>query len=247
MKLWRAIQEGAGVSRRKAQALVRTGEVELDGRVVLDPYLELAPDTDKLLYLRGQPIPLSPRRPRVYIYHKTRGILCSHDDPHTGDTLGRILRSEGFIGYTWAGRLDRDAEGLVLLSNDGDLISRLTHPRYGVEKVYHVWPAERSPRNEMQRILERMQRGIEDAGESLRILRGSIEGRRVVVVLGQGHKHEIKRLFGRFGLAVARLKRTAIGPVALPPALPPGGIARLGRDEVIRLYTAVGLDAPADL
>ncbi len=247
MKLWRAIQEGAGVSRRKAQALVRTGEVELDGIVVLDPYLELDPDTDGVLYLRGQPIPLSPRRPRVYIYHKPRGILCSHDDPHTGDTLGRLLRREGFIGYTWAGRLDRDAEGLVLLSNDGTLISRLTHPRYGVEKVYHVWPGGRPRKDEMQRILERMKRGIEDAGEPLRILKGRFDGRRVVVVLGQGHKHEIKRLFGHFGLSVARLKRVSIGPTVLYPDLPPGGIARLGRDEVIRLYTAVGLDGPAGL
>lgn len=247
MKLWRAIQEGAGVSRRKAQALVRTGEVELDGMVVLDPYLELDPDVDKVLYLRGQPIPLSPRRPRVYIYHKPRGILCSHDDPHTGNTLGRILRSEGFIGYTWAGRLDRDAEGLVLLSNDGDLISRLTHPRYEVEKVYHVWIADHPRAGEMRKILDQMQQGIEDEGESLRVLKGKFDGRRVVVVLGQGHKHEIKRLFGYFDLSVSRLKRVSIGPAVLPPDLPPGKIARLGRDEMIRLYTAVGLDEPADL
>ncbi len=247
MKLWHAVQEGTGISRRKAQALVRAGEVELSGEVITDPYREIDPDGSAVLYLRGQPISLAPRLFRVYIYNKPPGVLCSHDDPHTGNTLGRVLRSEGFIGYTWAGRLDRDVEGLVLLSNDGELIDRLTHPRYEVEKVYHVWIAGRPRVGEMRNILERMRQGINDSGEDLRILKGGVDGRRVVVTLGQGHKHEIKRLFKHFGLSIARLKRVAIGPIKLPHDLSPGGIARLRRDETLRLYAAVGMEQPAGL
>jgi len=249
MRLWRLVQEGAGVSRRKAQELVRAGEVEFEGEPVFDPYLELDPDAPKTLYLRGQPLSLSPRKFRVYLYHKPRGVLCSHDDPHTGNTIGRVLRSEGFIGYTWAGRLDRDAEGLVLLANNGNLIARLTHPRYQVRKVYHVFISNPPSLSRMREIFSEMKQGIADAGETLRIVKGEVQGpsRQVVLTLTEGHKHEIKRLFRHFGLAVARLKRVAIGPVKLPSDLPPGKIIRMGKDELSRLYAAVGLTVPSDL
>jgi len=247
VKLWRAVQEGAGISRRKAQALIRAGEVSLDGDIVCDPYLELKPGPDRVIYLRGQPLSLAPRLPHVYLYNKPRGVVCSHDDPHTGNTLGRVLRAEGFIGYTWAGRLDRDAEGLMILTNDGALISRLTHPRYGVEKVYHVWVGERRQDDEMWGILARMREGITDAGDKLRILDGKLDGKRIIITLGQGHKHEIKRLFAHFGLSVIRLRRVAIGPIRLPPELSPGGIRHLTAPDAPRLYAAVGLEPPADL
>lgn len=241
VRLWRILQTQAGLSRRKAQELIGAGEVELNGCVIDDPFLSLEKRTIAALYLRGHPLSLSDPEQRVYRYHKPHGVLCSHDDPHCGNTVGRILRSEGFIGYTWAGRLDQDAEGLIILTNNGELVEHLTHPRYRVKKVYHVSVPRFPPMREMKRIFGEMQRGIEEGNERLRIVAGEMSGRplRAVLTLAEGKKHEIKRLFSHFGLKVLRLRRVAIGPVNLS-GLAPGEIVRLDRAAVTTLGRLIG-------
>jgi len=240
VKLLQLVQRHAGVSRRKAQELIGSGEIEVNEGVVRNPFLGLETKAVESLRLRGHPLSLLAPEPRVYRYYKPVGVLCSHDDPHSGNTLGRVLRAEGFIGYTWAGRLDQDAEGLVLLTNDGGLIHPLTHPRYRVRKTYHVWLSEFPATKEMKRIFSAMHCGIEEGGEILRILEGRLGGRpmRAIVTLAEGRKHEIKRLFGHFDLRVVRLKRVAIGPVQLGDLLP-GKILRLQAKETEQLYRFV--------
>ncbi len=245
MKLWQVVQTAAGISRRRAQALIRASEVESETGPITDPFTEVS--SADTIYLRGQPLCLLPRRFRVYRYYKPRGVLCSHDDPHAGNTVGRIMRAEGFIGYTWAGRLDRDAEGLMLLTNDGALVARLTHPRYGVKKIYHVWTDPPMSTTQMTAVFARMRAGIDNAGDRLRIVDGRIDGRKAVVTLGQGHNHEVKRLFAHFGFTVTRLRRVGIGSVRLAAGAVPGEIARLEQNEIQRLYTAVGLNPPPAL
>lgn len=232
VKLFRFLQTQAGVSRRKAIDLILAGEVAVDGRTILDPFLALDAGSARRLALRGHPLSLEPREPRVYRFHKPAGVLCSHDDPFCGNTVGRILRAEGFLGYTWVGRLDQDAEGLLLLSNDGNLIQAFTHPRYEVHKVYHVWIAGSPSDKDLARALRAMEKGIEDEGEVLRVVAGRIEGppRRAVITLAEGRKHEIKRLFAHFGYSVSRLVRVAVGPVELGD-LPPGASERLPLSE----------------
>jgi len=247
-KLLQWVQRQSGVSRRKAQELIEGGEVAIDGAIVRDPFLVIADDAIGRLSLRGHPLALDAPEGRVYRYHKPAGMLCSHDDPHYGNTVGRILRGEGFIGYTWAGRLDQDAEGLVLLTNDGDLVHRLSHPRYQVRKTYRIW-VDRLPRKpEMDRILSEMQRGIVDRGEPLRIVAGRVEGRPpcVRLTLTEGKKHEIKRLFAHFDLGVVRLLRVAIGPIELG-ALRAGTFERLsGLDEASLRNAALGEPSSSD-
>jgi 23S rRNA pseudouridine2605 synthase len=236
VKLLQWIQRQGGVSRRKAQELIEGGEVAVDGEVVVDPFLSLAASSIERLSLRGHPIALEPPELRVYRYHKPVGVLCSHDDPHYGNTVGRILRAEGFIGFNWVGRLDQDAEGLILLTNDGDLVHRLSHPRYEVQKAYRVW-VDRLPRKPvMDQWLSTMQRGIVDGTDTLRILSGKVEGRApyVRLVMTEGKKHEIKRLFAHFDLSVVRLLRVAIGPIELGN-LAVGAIERLPKREEVLL------------
>ncbi len=253
-KLFRVLQAQAGVSRRTALDLVRAGEVEVDGSPVDDPFLPLDPGVVQRLALRGHPLSLAPREPRIYRFHKPAGMLCSHDDPHCGDTVGRFLRAEGFLGYAWVGRLDQDAEGLLLLSNDGALIQAMSHPRYEVHKTYRVWLAESPPPRDVERALRAMQTGIEDEGETLHLLDGHLEKphRTVVVSLGEGRKHEVKRLFARFGWTVTRLLRIAIGSTELG-ALAPGAAVRLPRDEETHLLEearrllGTSEDAPDDV
>ncbi len=227
-KLFRFLQMQAGVSRRKALDLVLAGEVTLDGKSVSDPFLPLTRDAVRSLALRGHPLSLEPREPRVYRLHKPAGMLCSHDDPFCGDTVGRLLRAEGFLGYTWGGRLDQDAEGLLLVSNDGSVIQAFTHPSHEVRKVYRVWLAESVPERDLRRALRSMEGGIEDDGDVLRVLEGRLAARAqyVLITLAEGKKHEIKRLFAHFGFSVTRLLRVAVGPIELGD-LPPGMIDRL--------------------
>lgn len=253
-RLFRVVQAQGGVSRRKAIDLILAGEVDVDGHVAADPFAPVAPSATTRLALRGHPLSLEAPEPRVYRFHKPAGVLCSHDDPRCGNTVGRALRAEGFIGYTWVGRLDQNAEGLLLVSNDGDLIQALTHPRYEVRKVYRVWLGGAPPIADLERALAAMTRGIEDAGETLRLLDGRVEGRdrHAVVTLAEGKKHEIKRLFAHFDLHVTRLLRIAVGGIELG-ALSPGAFERLAamderalRDDVRRLLASPGGSADRD-
>lgn len=244
-RLLQWIQRHAGVSRRKAQDLIASGEVSLNGKPVTDPFLPVSQAGIQKLALRGHPLPIESPESRIYRYHKPRDVLCSHDDRFYGNTVGRVLRAEGFVGYTWAGRLDRDAEGLLLLSNDGDLIHAFTHPRYEVPKTYHVW-LERLPKADaMGRIFSEMRKGIADEGDTLRILEGRVEGRpaRATIVLAEGRKHEVKRLFAHFGLDVTRLVRSSIGPVKLEN-LRPGEISRLSsaQEQAVFAFARSRLD-----
>lgn len=227
-RLLQWIQQQAGVSRRKAAELIAQGEVSLNGRPAADPFLLLSPETAHRLTLRGQPLPLERPEWRIYRFHKPAGMLCSHDDPFSGNTLGRLLRAEGFIGYAWVGRLDLDAEGLLLLSNDGEFIQAFTHPRYEVEKTYHVWFRPLPRTEELERMVAAMRMGIEDDGELLRIRSGRVAGRPpyLVLTLVEGRKHEIKRLLARFNLSVERLVRVSIGGVELG-SLRPGALERI--------------------
>ncbi len=246
LKLLLLVQRQAGVSRRKAQELISTGEVAIDDGLVTDPFLLIEPEAIQQLVLRGHPLSLQSPELRVYRYHKPKGMLCSHDDPHEGNTVGRILRSEGFFGYSWAGRLDQDAEGLLLVTNDGVLLNQLSHPRYEVPKTYQVWLDRLPKRAVLDGMLREMKRGIDDDGDRLRITSGHIAGSppHVMLQLTEGKKREIKRLFAHFQLQVVRLLRIAIGPVELG-GLRPGSLEQMtdADTEILRSF-AQGTSAP---
>ncbi len=246
IKLWKIVQEESGVSRRKAQELVSSGEVDVNGETVRDPFSLVVRENISSLRLRGHPLSLEAPKQRVYRYYKEAGVLCSHDDPHCGNTLGRILRAEGFIGYTWSGRLDQDAEGLILLTNDGQIVQRLTHPSFRVRKVYHVWVSRLPKAQEMRKIYASMRRGITDDNQLLRILEGETTGRppHAVITIAEGRKHEIKRLFGHFRLEVVRLRRVSLGPITLGN-IRPGAIVRLDEHEMEKLNEFVRRLSPA--
>jgi len=240
VKLFLLIQRQAGVSRRKAQELISAGEVAIDNSPVTDPFLLVEPGGIGDLTLRGHSLSLQSPEFRVYRYHKPKRMLCSHDDPHEGNTVGRILRAEGFIGYSWAGRLDQDAEGLLLVTNDGVLLNKLSHPRYEVPKSYDVWLDRLPHRAALDDMLRKMKQGIDDDGDRLRILSGKMVGNppHISLQLTEGRKREIKRLFAHFDLQVVRLLRIAIGPVELG-TLGSGILARMTEadTEILRSFT----------
>ena len=209
------------------------GEVAIDDTLVMDPFLLVEPSTIAKLSLRGHPLSLQAPELRVYRYHKPKNMLCSHDDPHEGNTVGRVLRAEGLIGYSWAGRLDQDSEGLLLVTNDGLLLDHLSHPRYEVVKNYNVWLDRLPHRAALDGMLREMKEGIDDDGDRLRILSGKVEGNppHISIQLTEGRKREIKRLFAHFELSVARLLRLSIGPVELA-TLRPGVLERIDTTQM---------------
>jgi 23S rRNA pseudouridine2605 synthase len=140
--------------------------------------------------------------------------------------------------YT-VGRLDEDSEGLLLLTNDGDLANLLMHPRYGVEKTYLVQVAGHPSREDVQQLLK----GVwlsEGHVSARRVKRLKSQGDSVwlEIVLSEGKNREIRRMLARLGHKVMRLRRTALGPVFLG-RLPPGKARRLSKPELIRLQDAV--------
>jgi 23S rRNA pseudouridine2605 synthase len=138
------------------------------------------------------------------------------------------------------GRLDRDSEGLLLLTNDGPLAYRLSHPRYGVEKRYLVEVAPVA-----KAALSRLERGVEledgpARAQRVRVVGATPRRQMVEVVMLEGRKREVRKMFDAIGAPVRRLVRTALGPIRLT-GLAPGEYRPLRSDEVRKLYKAVGL------
>jgi 23S rRNA pseudouridine2605 synthase len=160
-------------------------------------------------------------------------------DPHATSDLRRFLPPGPRVFPV--GRLDRDSEGLLILTNDGELANHLAHPRYGVEKEY-LAEVEGTP---TERHLARLRRGVELADGPARALSARIAGRTgargaLRLVMGEGRKREVRRLLEAIGLPVRRLVRVRVGPLRLG-TLRAGAVRALTPEEVRALYRAAGL------
>jgi 23S rRNA pseudouridine2605 synthase len=186
----------------------------------------------------GVPIPVDPDL-RYLALNKPAGVTTTLRDPHAARSLAGFLPAGPRVFPV--GRLDRDSEGLLLLTNDGDLAFRLQHPRYGVEKEYLV-----EVPGAVSRTHERaLGVGIELEDGLARPLRvGPVHRTRtrtaITIVMSEGRKREIRRMLGALGYPVSRLLRVRVGPVRLGK-LAPGNLRPLTRREVGDLYRATGL------
>jgi 23S rRNA pseudouridine2605 synthase len=222
-------------SRRTCEELIRQGRVTINGRVaVLGDRVDPAGDR---VDVDGVRVPLEPGL-RSFAFHKPRGVVSTlRDDRRRPDLTGFLPDVPGLVAV---GRLDRDSEGLLLLTNDGDLANRLMHPRYEVEKEY-LAEVETAPG---PRHLARLQRGVELEDGVARAVSARVTGaagRRaaVRVVIAEGRKREVRRMMEAVGLPVTRLVRVRVGPVRLG-RLSPGAVRELTLDEVRGLHRAAG-------
>ncbi len=226
----------AGIgSRRACEGLIAARRVTVNGRVAtlgdrVDAGAEIHVDGERVIVDATQ----------VYLaMNKPRGVVST-----MADEKGRTALAD-FIGNVpqrvfHVGRLDADSEGLLLLTNDGDLAHKLMHPSYGVAKTYLVEVPGPMRRGVGRRLLDGVE--LEDGPVRLDAFRlvDSVPGRVLVeVVLHEGRKHVVRRLMEEVGYPVSRLVRTAIGPVRLGD-LKPGRTRRLNRGEVAALFKAVG-------
>jgi 23S rRNA pseudouridine2605 synthase len=199
-------------SRRHCEELITAGRVSVDGRTVRDLGTKVDPVQQRVA-VDGRPVRLE--RHVYWLVNKPRGYLCTNYDPAGRPRVVDLVPHVSQRVYT-VGRLDEESEGLVLLTNDGDLANRLLHPRFGVEKTYLVQVAGRPTRDDLQKLLKGvwLSEGHVRARRVKR-LRQQGESTWLEVVLTEGKNREIRRMLARLGHKVLRLRRVAFGPVPL--------------------------------
>lgn len=230
---------GAGVaSRRASEDLIQAGRVSVDGVVVTELGVRVDPDT-QVIHVDGMRVQLDVTK--VYLaLNKPLGVVCTMHDPEGRPCLGDIVgnRNERLFHV---GRLDTDTEGLLLLTNDGELANRLSHPAYEVPKYYLAEVPGPVPRG----IGKQLRAGIElDDGvvsvDSFRLVDSRPGHALVEVVLHEGRNRIVRRLLEAVGHPVERLARTQVGPVLLGDLLP-GRTRALTRGELGELMRMVNL------
>lgn len=230
---------GAGVaSRRGAEALLRAGRVKLNGAVVTDLATQVDPAKDKL-EVDGKRVKQTPLV--YYLFYKPRGMISTMSDERGRECVGTVCAK--LTGSPrLAGRLDRESEGLMLLTSDGEAANRLVHPRYGLPRDYQATVSPQLADTDAERLVAGLR--LEDGpGRFVGItLMAEEPGRsRLQVVITEGRNRFIRRMFGTLGYEVLRLKRLRLGPLQLG-RLKPGEWRQLGSVEVASLRQALKLD-----
>jgi pseudouridine synthase len=238
VRLHKLLAEAGVASRRAAERLIAAGRVRVNGVAVVEAGAHADPARDAI-EVDGRPLPTVEAK-RYVLLHKPRGFLTTREDPRGRRRVFDLVPDLGARLHS-VGRLDFDAEGLLLLTNDGDLTYRLTHPRHGVRRVYEVLVEGRVE----PAVLDVLRRGVvlEDGParvERARRLRDGGPGLHwIELQLAEGRYREVKRLCRSVGLVVQRLRRVAFGPLELG-ALPPGQWRELTPGEVARLTSRSG-------
>jgi len=244
-RLQKIISAAGVASRRAAEELITQGRVEVNGKTVrtLGTKADLEQDEIKVDGRRLKP----QKRKRYILLYKPRGYVTTRSDPEGRPTVMDLVK--GVKEYVYpVGRLDYDTEGLLLLTNDGDLAARLTHPSHEVEKVYEARvrgvPAPED--------LERLAKGIVIDGRRTspakirladrpaKVSESGAEQTFVEVVLHEGRQRQVRRMFESIGHPVGRLRRTRIGPIT-DEHIPIGHWRELDDQELAKLRRATGL------
>lgn len=213
--------------------------MRVNGKTVTEPGTKADPSRDRIT-VKGRPIRSASPRHVYLLLNKPTGVVTTLADPQGRPTVRDLLAGVRQRVFP-VGRLDYHSSGLLLLTNDGELTQRLTHPRYGVEKTYRV-KVKGTPSAEA---VARLEQGVHlDGGRTapahVRVL-GTREGKSwLQIVIAEGKQHQVRRMCLAVGLPVEKLQRTRLGPLKLGK-LPVGSFRPLTAEEVRRLKTAVRL------
>jgi 23S rRNA pseudouridine2605 synthase len=216
-------------SRRAAEELILRGRVTVNGeRAELGRRVDVATDR---VEVDGTPIPLAPGLVHLLL-HKPRGVVSTADDPQGRPTVVELVPAEPRVFPV--GRLDQDTEGLLILTNDGELTHRLTHPSFGVEKEYLAHVQGRPGRGALRRLREGVE--LED-GMTAPAEAGTVAPNLLRLVIHEGRNRQVRRMCEAVGHPVERLVRTRIGPIT-DRRLKAGSYRHLTFDEVVALERA---------
>jgi 23S rRNA pseudouridine2605 synthase len=232
MRLAKYLAHAGVASRRAAESLVRAGRVRVDGEVVLDPARDV--DERSRVEVDGRAL-AGPESTVVYALHKPLGVLSAARDARGRPTVVQMIPEQRRL-YP-VGRLDADSSGLILLTNDGALADRLTHPRHEVPKTYRV-RLDGAPVSE--RAIAALRAGIElEDGPTApaQVRRVGQRGDRLELTIREGRNRQVRRMCDAVGHPVLELRRVALGPLRLG-VLAPGEHRRLSAREVRELRAA---------
>ena len=225
----------AGVaSRRGAAEIIAAGRVTVDGIVVLEPGARFGEGAD--VRVDGRPVAAAERK-RTVVLNKPEGVLSTMSDPFGGRTVADLVKTPERL--VPVGRLDRDSSGLLLMSNDGDLVNRLTHPRFEHRKTYIVKTAGRWNQDKLAVLRSPL---TLDDGYTIRpvpveAIRANPDNTQTLrFVLKEGRKRQIRKMCSAAHLVVLSLTRVAVGAFELPADLPPGQWRDLTDAEIASLF-----------
>jgi pseudouridine synthase len=238
-RLQRILSAHGIASRRASEQLILDGKVKVNGKVVRELGTKADPSVDRI-EVNGQPI--QPTSLRYVMLNKPSGYITTVSDERNRRTVMDLIDTSERV-YP-VGRLDRDTEGLLLLTNDGTLANRITHPRYELDKEYQILTHLRPSDATMAAI----RKGVRVEGalvvpREFRILRETAEGIVLKLVIHEGLNRVVRKMMDQYEIEIARLRRTRIGPLTMA-GLNVGNFRELRPSEVAGLYEAVGLHDP---
>ncbi len=210
-------------SRRHAAEIIAAGQVSVDGRIVTEPGARFDPAAVRIS-VDGRPLGTAPEAKRTIMMYKPAGVLSTMDDPFGGRTVAELICGIG-ERLVPVGRLDKDSEGMLLLSNDGDFTLKLTHPRFEHEKTYVVRAAGRWSEDKLATLRGsvRMPDGYMTRPVPVELVREGRDNVHVLVFrLREGRKRQIRYMCSAAHLVVLSLKRVAVGALRLDESLAPG-------------------------
>ena len=235
MRLQKYLSRAGASSRREGERLIQAGRVRVNGDVVTALGTQVEPGRD-FVELDGETLQLPGFR--WILLHKPPGVLTTASDPGQGRTVYDLLPKE-MTGLRYVGRLDRETEGLLLLTNEGDVLHALTHPSYQVEREYRAQVKNPITQATLDRLTEGVQ--LEDGpARAQRAWRPSGSPRdELCLILTEGRNREVRRMLMTVGHPVRRLIRERYGPVRLG-TLAAGRWRELTRQEIKQLRRSVG-------
>jgi pseudouridine synthase len=244
-RLQKILARAGLASRREAERWILEGRITVNGAIVrkLGSQADPAKDSIKVDGKRVKPAVA----PLYYAFHKPAGIITTLNDPERRPDLTPYLMRLGEKRRVFpVGRLDYNTTGLLLLTNDGELALRLTHPRFGVKKLYRVKLSACPTEEDLAHLRKgiRLDDGM-TAPARVRVIEKLKKNAWVEIEVHEGRKREVRRMFEALGYFVEKLTRIRVGPIALG-ALVPGELRPLSQNEIDTLKHAVGL-SPARL
>lgn len=240
IRLQKFLSQAEVCSRRKAEALIADGMVRVNGKVAtLGQSIVPAEDIVKI---GSKTIAAGTRENIILMMNKPRGYVCTNLDPHNAQTVFQLVPAEYARHKLFCvGRLDKDSEGLLLITNDGDLANKIIHPSSDIIKRYEVT----LNRDYDPALTPRLLKGVKDEDDFLRftnVIRFP-DGCKLEIHLNQGRKREIRRLFEIFGFYVKTLVRFQIGGLILKK-MPPGDCRKLSKREIESIFFKHGNASP---
>ena len=239
-RLQRVLASSGIASRRKAEDLIRSGRVSVDGQVVT----ELGTKVDPLrarIRVDGKPVRMQPFR--YVVMNKPSGFITTTSDERDRRTVMELLPTEPRLFPV--GRLDRDTEGLLLFTNDGEVANRVMHPRYRLTKEYLIL----TPAKPAEQTLSKVRAGVEVDGKRVvphefRIVRETPEGVLLSIVIHEGMNRIVRRIMDSVGIRVTKLHRVRVGPLSVS-GIPRGAHRDLTPGELASLLQSVHLERGA--